>query len=95
MLILLLLAVFDAFHEHRREPNILTRIAEAHASKGIPQALYSGFANVLIETVAEKDVDAPISAAELKRAWENVIEPGIAYMKQKTEEYEQAMWRSE
>jgi serine/threonine protein kinase len=84
----LLLAVFDAFNEARREPNILTRIAEAHARMGIPAVLYEGFLEVLLETVVAEDLEHNLERSDLRHAWSNVMQPGIDYMKRKTGEYE-------
>lgn len=88
----LLLAVFSAFHEDRREPNILTRIVEEHTKRDIPAVLYEKFFELLLDTVVEKDQHAPLAKEELRHAWSNVIQPGILYMKRKTEAAEQAFW---
>ena len=82
----LLLVVFKSFREEGREPNILTRIVEEHAKREIPAWLYPAFGKVLIEIVLEKDREARLEDAELRRAWTSVVQPGIDYMKRKTEE---------
>jgi hypothetical protein len=86
----LLLIVFKALKEDRNEPNILTRIAEEHARRGIPAELYDDFGEVLARLASEKD---PQSEGELRRAWASVIRPGLDYMKLKTGELDRARYR--
>ncbi len=89
----LLLLVFNALQEERQEPNILTRIAEEHAKRGIPGMLYSGFVEVLIECIVDKDqLPDSLDKQQLRHAWVTVTQPGIAYMKRKTEEYVVHQW---
>ena len=89
----LLLVVFCALREDKREPNILTRIVNSHIRKGIPAILYKCFSEVLVETVLKKDTKAPLEQPQLRRAWTYVIKPGIEYMEQKTKGFELSRWR--
>ena len=84
----LLLIVFRSFREEGRELNILTRIAEEHARRKIPAGLYRCFGEALIDVVVEKDERAPLKREALRRAWTSVIQPGVDYMRRKTEEIE-------
>jgi serine/threonine protein kinase len=90
----LLLVVFSALHEDRHEPNILTRIAEEHAKRGMPSFLYPDFAIVLIDCLVRLDQPPDsIDKHQLRRAWSNVVRPGIEYLETKTKTFEAAMWR--
>jgi hypothetical protein len=73
----------------------LTRIAEEHAKKKIPAGLYPCFGEVLVDVVLEKDRQAPFKADVLRRAWTSVIQPGIEYMRRKTEEVEARRFRGD
>jgi hemoglobin-like flavoprotein len=88
----LLLIVFHAFNESQQEPNILTRILDAHTDRKIPGGLYAAFGEVLIDSVIDKDVDAHMPKSELRRAWEQVIKDGLDYMENKTLEKERAKY---
>jgi serine/threonine protein kinase len=89
----LLLIVFKSFREEKRELNILTRIAEEHAKKGIPAGLYTCFGELLVEVILEKDRQAPLKRDALRDAWTSVIQPGIEYMERKTVEIEVGSYR--
>ena len=90
---ILLLIVFSAYHEEGREPNILTRIVEAHATRRIPAGLYGDFGEVLVEIVLREDREGPVAETELRRAWTAVIAPGIEYMRRRTDEIDADRYR--
>jgi hypothetical protein len=87
----LLLVVFSILKEDKHEPNILTRIVEDHARRGIPAALYQPFGALLIDNIVLKDEPPPLlTKHQLRVAWTTVVKPGIEYMVKKTNEL--AVW---
>jgi len=68
-------------HE-KREPNLLTRIAERHGrgDLAVDPSLYPRFVDALIDTVREHD---PQFGPAVERAWRATVAPGVAYMQSK------------
>ncbi|MDF5719379.1 MAG: hypothetical protein PUP91_02570, partial [Rhizonema sp. PD37] len=77
----------------QEEPNILTRIAEIHDRhhKNIPISMYKAFVDALVETIIDFDpwckenqeTDNEVRRMILKKAWNDVLTPGVEYMKTK------------
>ncbi|MEL7448324.1 MAG: TIR domain-containing protein [Pseudomonadota bacterium] len=82
---ILLLIVYSAIGEEKREPNILTRIAEQHAHKNIPAGLYEPFGQVLVDTIVEVDEEGAELGERLRSAWTEAVRDGLEYMKTTTE----------
>ena len=63
------------------EPNTLSWVAEQHQAMGIKS--YEEFKTTLIKTVLEFDEQCKTNTAvkKIKAAWENVLVPGIKYMR--------------
>lgn len=93
---ILLLLVFSSLREDRQEPNLLTRIVESHQQLGVPSWMYNAFGKLLIDCICEHDVPPPpLNAMELRRAWTCIVEPGIDYMRRRTDELAEVAWRRE
>jgi len=75
-----LLLIFP--NQPKREPALLSRIAERHSRRdlNIDPALYRPFVDALIETV--KQFDGMCTQA-VEEAWRETLAPGVEYMKSK------------
>lgn len=89
---ILLLVVYSAMGEEKREPNILTRIAEQHARRNIPAGLYEPFGQVLIDTIVDMDKEGQALGERLRLAWAAAVRDGLDYMKATSEKIQAGLF---